>query len=80
MLRDLDADIVELVAADGWVLDLGLPDVLDDIEKGDVGPDGEPPREEALPRGNVLAIEIEGQLGRASVVEQAIVVFHELHQ
>jgi hypothetical protein len=80
VVREVDANVVQFVTADGWVLDLGLSDVLDDIEQGQVGTNGESPREETLGRRNVLAIEIQCQLWRNGVVKQAIVVFHELER
>lgn len=78
VVRKVDANVVVFIAEDGRVLDLGLSDVLDDIEQSQVGPDGESPREKALARRDVLGIEIQCQLGCTGVVEQAIVVFHEL--
>ena len=78
MVRKVDANIVQFVASDGRVLDIGTSNVLDDIEQGQVGADGESPREEPLARRNVLAIEIQCQLGRHGVVKQAIVIFHKL--
>ena len=78
MVRKVDANIVVLVACDGWVFLFGLSNVLDDIEEGQVGPNGKSPRKESLARRNILAIEIEGQFGGTGVVKQTIVVFHEL--
>ena len=76
----IDANIVQFVASHGRILHLGLSHVLDDIEQGQVGTNGEGPRHETFRGGHILAIEIQGQFGRTGVVKQAIVVFHELKE
>ena len=78
MVWKIDANIVVLVTCDGWILLFGLSNVLDEVEEGQVGPNGKSPRKESLGRRNILAIEIEGQFGSAGVIKQTIVVFHEL--
>ena len=76
----IDANIVQFVASHGRILHLGLSHVLDDIEQGQVGTNGEGPRHETFRGGHILAIEIQGQFGRTGVVKQAIMVFHELNE
>ena len=78
MVWKIDANIVVLVTCDGWIFLFGLSNVLDEVEEGQVGPNGKSPRKESLGRRNILAIEIEGQFGSAGVVKQTIVVFHKL--
>lgn len=41
---DGDANIVGIRSRNSWVFDLGLPNVLDDIEQGNVGSDSKSPR------------------------------------